>query len=438
MGGPLFVIRILKYKTTLRCFVFSFIFILIGQANLVLAAPSESSRRNAPIAYLSDKKGKLNLPVNLGRTYPLPELERLRLKLSPDGDLQLNTVPTFSTKFGEQYAALSQVGDYVFLSVDPRLQEFSERALKSVSSPYVALVAVDPRSGKILAMTERAPNNESLLNHARFPAASLFKVVTSAAALEQGELEPDTMIPFRGGVYTLNQWNYRPNLRLDKRRLSVSEALGRSCNPVFGRIALKYLSPHILNSYALNFGFNTDLQSDLPLPESDAEIPVDDYGLSRTAAGFGDVYISPIHAASLMAGIANGGLLSRPYILEKIVNQDGFTFYQAHKRTVKRMMDPETAATLLSMMESTTTVGTSRKEFYRGSRPVLPGISVAAKTGTLRGQDPVGINNWFIAAAPLENPEIALAVVVVNPTISTSKASRIGRMVIQEYLQRRT
>jgi peptidoglycan glycosyltransferase len=81
------------------------------------------------------------------------------------------------------------------------------------------------------------------------------------------------------------------------------------------------------------------------------------------------------------------------------------------------------------MMTATTTIGTSRKEFL-GKVP----WEVAGKTGTLKGDNPKGLNNWFIGAAPLENPRIAVAVIVINPSQVSSKASHIGRLILERYL----
>jgi hypothetical protein len=86
------------------------------------------------------------------------------------------------------------------------------------------------------------------------------------------------------------------------------------------------------------------------------------------------------------------------------------------------------------MMRNTTTIGTSRREFMRGSRPTLGNIEVAAKTGTLSGSDPVGLNNWFIAAAPISNPELAVAVITVDAKHG-AKASHLGRLVFQKFFR---
>jgi cell division protein FtsI/penicillin-binding protein 2 len=216
--------------------------------------------------------------------------------------------------------------------------------------------------------------------------------------------------------------------------MSVGEALGKSCNPVFGQLGTRYLNGFVLAKYARLFGFNRSLALEAPLTNSAASIPTNDlYELSRTSAGFGEVRISPIHAAAIMSGIANGGLLPRPQLVEKIVSPDGAVLHRPQAEMLQRIVRPSTASTLLQMMEYTTTVGTSRREFQAASsRPALGDLRVAAKTGTLRGTNPVGLNNWFIAAAPIDNPELAIAVITVDPGAS-SKASHLGRRVFEQY-----
>lgn len=366
------------------------------------------------------------------RAYPLPKLEKVDLSYTSHGRVHLDSMPPFETTFSDRVTGISEDGDLVYFSVNPDLQKYVESVLKGSVASEVAVVAMEPDTGRILAIGGKSRTVNNLALHAGFPAASLFKLVTSAAALERGVVEPFSQIKFRGGTYTLNQWNYRADSRKDRRVMPLAEALGRSCNPVFARVALQYLNSSTIKRYAQMFGFNSDLQFDMAIENSSAFIPSDDYELSRTAAGFGEVTVSPVHAAAFMAGIANGGTLPRPSLIDTVVSQEGELRYQARPEGLQRIIRPGTARKLLKMMEFTTTVGTSRKEFMSNNKPILP-ISVAAKTGTLRGTAPAGITNWFVAAAPLQKPEIALAVVVVNPNVS-SKASRIGRLVLQNFL----
>jgi peptidoglycan glycosyltransferase len=294
---------------------------------------------------------------------------------------------------------------------------------------------INPKTGAIQALAQRSSSVKNLLLHTGMPAASLIKVVTTAAALETSTMSPAQLFRFRGGTYTLNKWNYKSDRR-DNRIMSVTEALGRSCNPIFSRVALSFLSPPTLTDYVAKFGFNTNLKFDLPLPESPAVVPNGEYEFGRTAAGFGDVYISPIHAAAFVGALANHGEMQRPYLVEKVLSANGERLYEAAPQSLGQTVDPHTARTLLNMMEATTTKGTSRGEFFINSRPRLPGVRVAAKTGTLNGGNPSGMTHWFVAAAPLENPTIALAILTIDAGRAATPPARIGRMIL-EHLKKR-
>jgi penicillin-binding protein A len=370
---------------------------------------------------------------NTGNYHKLPLLEPSAASLDSSGHVSLSSLPKFNTEINGQAAGLNKKGELVYYTIDSQLQEYVNSLITSSDAPHVAIVAMDPKTGNVLAIAEKSPTISDLSLYSGLPAASLFKVITSAAALELNKLSPYSPIYFRGGLYSINKGNYLPNPRKDKRWMSFEEALAKSCNPVFGRIAMQHLSPNILRQYVDRFGFNNSIGAELPLEESKALIPADEFNLSRTGAGFGDVYISPVHAASIMSAIANDGLMPRPRIVQKILKNDGAIVYQANQQQITRIINKETAEKLLDMMKATTRIGTSRKEFMKKGKPVLP-VSVAAKTGTLSGSNPKGTNYWFIAAAPANNPKIAISVIVVSSGFTRSKASAIGRKVIEEYL----
>ena len=397
-----------------------------------IAALSATFREQAqlPEKFFSARKAGAQA---LGGLYPLPELERTRVNFNKNSRVHLNELPKFESNFNGRVAGLNDRDEFVFYTIDKKLQAYTKSLVKNASAPHVAIVAMDPSSGRILAIAEKSNQIKELSLHAGFPAASLFKIITTAAALDAKALEPSSMIRFRGGTYTLNRSNYLADRKRDVRALSLTEALGMSCNPAFARVALQHLSPQVLRRYSEAFGFNSAIEFEVPMDRSLAEIPDNDYELSRTAAGFGNVRISPVHAAAFMSGIANDGLMPKPYIVNHILSRSGTVQYQARPQAAKRVLARDTANTLMQMLESTTTVGTSRNEFYVNKKRVLP-YSVAGKTGTLSGNNPKGLNQWFIAAAPIDNPKIAVSVISVSPAKSNAKASRLGRQVIQKYL----
>lgn len=362
------------------------------------------------------------------------EPEPVLIQFKGDGDIFLPRPPEFNGVKSGEVMGISHRDEFVHFSVDPDLQQFVKKLVLNTPAPHVAVVAMEPRTGRILAIADKSTSIRNLSLHTGFPAASLFKVVTTAAALERGAVTADAPINFRGGNYEVDRWNIEPDAARDRRVMPLNEALGRSCNPVFARVAMKYLTPNILRNYASSFGFNTDMYFQTSLSRSEAYIPDDEYEMGRTAAGFGEVFISPVHAAALMSGIANGGNLPRPSFVDSVTSQSGQSIYSMQPKIIKEIIKPTTAQTLLRMMTATTTLGTSRKEFMRNNQPVFGNIEVAAKTGTLRGLNPKGLNNWFIAAAPVGNPKIAISVIVVNPGGTSSKASHLGRLVLEKYL----
>ena len=316
--------------------------------------------------------------------------------------------------------------------MDPELQDFVTKLVNTSAAKHVAIVVMEPTTGRVLAVAGKSPTIPNLWAHNGFPAASLFKVITATAAIETSAINPESLVRFRGGDHTLGRENYSPNPRLDTRVMSVGEAMGKSCNPVFARLTLNFLNSSILRRYVNQFGFNRDLECDVPVSRSIAQIPDDTYEFSRTGAGFGDVTLSPVHAAAMMSGIANDGKLPRPTFIDRLVSPTGVVQYRSSPTTVENIMSKTSSRTLLRMMEYTITQGTSRKEFMRKNVPVLD-INAAGKTGTLLGDNPKGLNNWFIGTAPVERPRIAVAAIVTDDKGLRTKASHLGRVVMEQY-----
>ena len=391
----------------------------------------------------SDSVKKLIVRTNIRKELPKPKMDIRSIgdlnKFPPikllvnlrDNSYLLTKIPTFDEdlcKTESSLKAVSRAGNIVFFTLNPELQHFTKSILEQAQVPHAALVAIEPKTGKVIAM-DGISEIKNFELYAGMPAASLFKIVTATAALEAGVLNADSRIAYRGSDYTLNKYNYSPNDRLDTRYMSLAEALGKSCNPVFGRVALKYLNQATLMNYTSKFGFNEELPFDMLPPQSEANIPESDYELSRTGAGFGDVHISPLHAAMMMSGIANGGVIPRPYMIEKVVAPNGDVVYQNSPQVLQEVMNKDTASELLRMMVKTTTMGTSRKYFRNFSIPV------SAKTGTLQGHDPQGLTNWFIASAPTNNPKIAIAIVTVHNGKYMKTSSQLGRMFLEKYFE---
>lgn len=288
-------------------------------------------------------------------------------------------LPSMRSRFSGRIAAVTDRDEFVFYTFDPELQDYVEGLVRRSPDNHLAIVAMEPMTGRVLALAGHSISLRDAVFHNGYPAASLFKVVTAAAAVEHASVTPDHLVRFRGGNFTLERHNFRADPRRDNRTMTIGEAMGRSANPVFGRIALEALSPRILSSVAHDFGFNEDLQADVPIPLSQAYIPREDYELARTGAGFGEVTLSPVHAASMVSGIANGGNLLRPIFIDKVLSPTGALVYRSRPSIVSRMISQHAAQTVFEMMENTTSIGTGRRAFTDRGRAVFPNLRIAAK-----------------------------------------------------------
>jgi len=190
----------------------------------VVRAQIERTLNRAPV----DRMAMRGSGQNLARDYSLSGARRVTIRASRDGDVELAERPKFDTRIGDRYAHATSNDNFVFYTVDADLQEYVTNLVNRAQASHVAVVAMEPSTGAILAMSGKSASIKDLEYHAGFPAASLFKVVTAAAAVEHAGIDTHSLIPFRGGTYTLNQSNYYPDARKDRRVMSVGEALGRS------------------------------------------------------------------------------------------------------------------------------------------------------------------------------------------------------------------
>jgi len=338
------------------------------------------------------------------------------------------------------------LGPYeVIYTIDPTLQRYTQRILRRYRVPYGAVVALEPASGKILILTgysrhSHLPNRDlTYCFQATFPAASIVKLITAAAALETNSVRPESLFRYDGNMYQvtpqkLKRWRRRDQIT------TLSLALAKSNNVVFARITLYLVGYSSLSDYLERFGFNRKLLDYLPMQISRAYLPRDPFELGKTGAGLGDIYMSPLHGAMIAATIAQKGEMIAPQLIEEIRDQRGRTLYRARKISLGQVIHPETALKLNRMMQETIRQGTCKKAFrdYRG-RPFFPHLAISGKTGSLNGEDPRGAYHWFVGFAPSDAPRIAIAALVINSIDGEHwriKGAHLARMVLQKFFSR--
>ncbi len=311
------------------------------------------------------------------------------------------------------------------LTIEPGLQEELTAILRRYEVPYGAVVVLEPSTGRVLAMAEHSaasPGLRGLSTRAVFPAASIFKIVTGSALLEAG-VSPVDETCFHGGKRRLSEKLLEDSTR-DGRCHSLAEAMALSANVVFAKLTQRYLSPEALRLAAARFHFNREITFPVPTDVSLAAVPEEEFPLAETGAGFGDVYLSPLHGALMAAVVANGGVWRAPILFEPEADTPS---------PGEQVLTPEVARHLTDMLEETVTRGTARRIFReRGMR--VPGA--VGKTGTLADRNPFRDYSWFVGFAPRDEPRLAVAAVIVNEPLWRIRATWLGREALRLGLAR--
>jgi penicillin-binding protein A len=328
-------------------------------------------------------------------------------------------------------------GASVVTTIDPKLQRTAAKALGSLPGGVVAL---DPRTGNVLAMyanptfdpnplasfnskVAHAAQRQYLHDAARpllsrafqelFPPGSTFKMVTAAAALENG-LKPSTPFP-NPPQLTLPQTTHKlqnfggEHCLGGAPQITLAQAFQISCNVVFGEVGLR-IGAKALVDQAMKFGFDQHVPFDVPWAEGSIP-PAADFANALPAVAFSaigqeSVGANPLQMALVASAIANGGVEMAPRLVSQIRDPSGRVVKQFGTKVFGQPVSPSTAADLTAMMVSVVDAGT-------GTAAQIPGIKVAGKTGT--AQNPSGKPHaWFVCFAPAQHPRIVVAVVVLN------------------------
>ena len=329
-------------------------------------------------------------------------------------------------------------GDTVVTSIVPAVQEAAVQALGGQTG---AIVAIDPRTGAVLAMVSSPtydPNELSShdgtaireawerleadpanprLNRATselYAPGSTFKVVTAAALLERGGSPEDSFDdpPFLDLPQTTAQiGNFAPGRSGAGGTIPPRRARGVACNPTFGLIGLDVGADALIET-AQSFGLNTDIEFDVPTATSRIPTELDPPQTAQSAIGQRDVRVSPLQMAMIAGAIGNGGVMMRPRLVTEVQDYAGRVLrdYPAEPQSIpsrdgSQAVSPGTAATLTDMMVGVVNNGT-------GTNAAIGGVQVAGKTGTAEQGEGQSPDVWFIGFAPAEAPRVAVAVVV--------------------------
>ena len=323
------------------------------------------------------------------------------------------------------------------LTVSTKLQRAAMSFLRAGHVPEGAVVMTDIKTGKVLvwaSVVEDGPARD-IAAEASAPSASVFKIVTGTTLIENG-VGPSTRQCYGGGEHQLRAVDLVDDKKRDKWCATMTQAMGRSLNAVFARLAAKNLDREKIGGVAARYGYNQDLPFDVRIAPSTLAFPEDDLGFARTAAGFWNSTLSPFEAVNIATTIANGGEMVRLSVVQS-VNDDSGEIYRgpSARQVVRRVMDEGVASQVTSMMENTVESGTSYRSFHdRNGKPYLPDIRVAGKTGTLTKPATDGpFYTWFVGFAPSRKPEVAISVMAANHLKWRVKATNLACDMLRVY-----
>ncbi len=326
-------------------------------------------------------------------------------------------------------------------SIEPELQDYITTLLARSKTDRAAVVVLKPDTGRILAMAQyqKQPtgDNEILSLKADFPAASLFKIVSAAAAIEAKGFTPDRTLTFRGKKHTL----YKSQLKQANGRYTIKtnlkKAFSGSINPVFGKIGIYDLGKDVLMEYADKFLFNQAIPFDLPLDVSTIQVPEDDYGLAEIASGFNKkTMISPLHAALITAAVANNGDIMAPWLVGTVKDHTGRVLYRVTPSKLASPLKPSTAEYMKVLMRETVVSGTSRKAFRRLRRDKrFKNVALGAKTGTINDELDQYKYDWLTAYALPRDGDggICITILAVHGKLLGIRASELAGYVIKHH-----
>lgn len=331
-------------------------------------------------------------------------------------------------------------GNDLETTIDSRAQDAAYEAL---SGSRGAAVVLDAKTGAILALVStpaydpnlveadwqllRGREDSPLLNRAvqgLYPPGSTIKPLTAVAALGEKVTDEREIFNCSGSLKLADGSSIGEYQGEVHGQVNLEEALAESCNVAFGGLGLR-LGGRKLGKYFEDFGFPQEIGGEILMTK--AHLP--DFALlgqgelAQTAIGQASLLVTPMHMALMASAFANGGIIMKPYLVQKVVSPQGMVMENTRPEKWRTAMEPSLAAVIDSYMEQVVQRGT-------GTAAAVRGLRVTGKTGTAEnasGED----HAWFIGSARLPERTIAFAIIVENGGSGGRAAAPIARQIVE-------
>jgi cell division protein FtsI/penicillin-binding protein 2 len=329
----------------------------------------------------------------------------------------------------------------VSTSLDLGLQQYLLKRMDRVNSRYIGIVAMEPDTGRILVMAgfNKINPGQDPCRMAEYPAASLFKIITAAAAVEEKGYTAGSRFKFNGYKHTLYKRQLTNKTNRYTNSISLRDSFAQSVNPVFGKIGALILDRETLEAYGDAFAFNRQVDFELGWPTSQLAVKDESYHRAEIASGFNrQTTLSPLHAAMIASAVVNGGKPVEPTLVDRITNDAGNAVYRTAPHFLAAAVSPETADVLNQLMIATVTAGTAKKIFRGHSRSkVLSRLKLGGKTGSIYNRAHDARFDWYVGfATEKKGPEkMVVAAMVAHEDYIGTRAGQYARMAIEHYFK---
>ena len=427
--------------------------ILIGSTPIAQSKPS-NDRFQYQRTYAS---GPVYAPVTGFYSY---NFGRSGIELSQNAELNGSDSSMAFRRIIDVISNRPQQGGSVTLTLNAAAQQAAYSGLEGKTG---AVVAIEPKTGRVLALASRPsynPNDlathdlskaaaawksldsaksQPMLNRGvrqTYPPGSTFKLVTAAAALSSGKYTPETKVDSPAELplpqTTVPLVNENGQNCGGSNNATLTIALRLSCNTAFGSVGMD-LGADVLREQAAKFGFGERQLPELSGVASQFPGDPNEPQTAQSAIGQFDVRATPLQMAMVAAGIANKGEVMKPYLVQSVKTPDLKTVSETKPESLHQAVSPEVAAQLTTMMVDVVNNGT-------GKPGRINGVQVAGKTGTAQTSKERPPFAWFTAFAPAEDPKVAVAVLIEDANIPRNDiaggtlAAPIAKRVIQAVL----
>lgn len=330
-------------------------------------------------------------------------------------------------------------------SIDQRLQESLLSKVKEMmsreryQSRSIGIVVMTADTGRILSMVSfdrQNPMNNTCVE-GQFPAASIFKIITAAAAIDTKGLTENSSISYNGQKHTLYRGQLKEAAKRYSHSLSLRDSFAQSVNPVFGKLGSQMLGKEKIKDYAVRFGFNKPIDFDIMVQPSRLATGDDPFRLAEIASGYNiQTTISPLHGAMIATTVLNNGKMINPTVVDRIIGPENQVVYERKDQQPQQVISEKTSRELHRMMQATVLSGTAHKVFKSiNHNAVLKDLHVGGKTGSINNNPRY---DWFIGFAedPRTGRAIIVSAVVAHGQYIGEKAGQYAKLAMETFFSK--